>query len=368
MIARLRRRLGPRLSPSAFDLWTIAAWFVGLRLVTLAVMEVAATRAPAWGKVVYELQPPHALEPFLRFDPTFYIGIARYGYPAASTSPVLPAAFFPLYPLLVRGMAALVGDFYVSALLVANVAALGAAFAIYGLARTGGTRRQARTAALWLLASPAGHFLSLPYGESVFCLLVALGLWAVARDRPLWACLAGALASATRATGLVVGLALLVRGVSRRRPAWLVAALGSGAGFGAFAAFCLVRYGDPFYFAGLQAHWGRHTTLLGPFTALGAFAFDPDYYLVTLAAIVLAAILVKRRVRPEITWSAWASILIPLWTGTLKSMIRFQGTNVPLLAGGATALPARTLRWVLAAGFALQLWEAGRFAAGLAAN
>ena len=76
------------------------------------------------------------------------------------------------------------------------------------------------------------------------------------------------------------------QGVGRRAPAWIAGAVVSACGLIAFAAFCRMYYGDALYFSHVQTFWGRQFSVLGPWRALIAFRFDPDYYVVTIAAIV----------------------------------------------------------------------------------
>ena len=105
------------------------------------------------------------------------------------------AAFFPLYPLLVRAVAAtllrpchrLLPPRAVLALagaLLSNAAFVGAAVLLYHLsARVTGSRRVACAAALLFCISPASVFMSVAYTESLYTVLAFGGmlLWSDAR-------------------------------------------------------------------------------------------------------------------------------------------------------------------------------------------
>ena len=365
--------LGRRLA-TASDWSVVCGWFVLTRLV-VAVSAVAGAAHFRPGNYFQSLggpPAPAALVPFVRWDSYFYIDIARNGYWAKGSAPVFSAAFFPLYPLAVRALDLVVHETVVASMLLSNACALGASLLLCRLSRLT-TLGDGRLAALLFLASPGAGFLSFPYSESLFCLLLAGGLLAAVQDRPWVAAGCGALASATRPTGLVLAVALIARAVERRRigrpiAAYLVAAAACGAGLIAFGALCQARYGDALYFSHVQAEWGRHVSLLGPVRALFEFAFDPDYYLVTLAALAAAVWLVYRDVRTVLTWPAWALLLVPLSTGSLKSMIRFQGANIPLIAGVAPRLPGRRMVWVLGLSVCLLAYETYEYAAGAGHN
>jgi Gpi18-like mannosyltransferase len=230
------------------------------------------------------------------------------------------------------------------------------------------SREVGLTAALLFLAAPGAHFLSLPYTEALFCLLIASALWAIEREQLAWAALLGALASGSRPTGVVIALVLGVEGIRHRKLIRFgLASLFATSGLIAYVVFCARHFRDALYFSHVQKYWGREMSLLGPFKALFSFGFDPDYYLVTIVAIGVAIWLVRRE-RLSVSLSAWVLLLLPLMTGSLKSMIRFQSANVPLFT--ATPLAGRgRRRWIfLTISLVLMLYEAGRYAAGYANN
>jgi len=354
------------------DALAISVWFLITRIVVaLSGFAGAARFKPGDYFHSFDGVVPRALAPFVRWDAYFYLDLAHKGYWTRGSAPVYAAAFFPLYPMTVRAFDQLVHDPVITSMLVSNVCALAAALVISRLASesTGGVGRHA---AILFLASPGAGFLSFPYSESLFSLLVAAGLLAIVRDRPLLAGLFGGLASATRPTGLVIAFVLMVRAVQlarTRRPmiAYAAATVLSTAGLLAFAALCQSRYGDPLYFSHVQAEWGRHMSVFGPVRALTAFAFDPDYYAVTLAALAGAAWMLWRAPL-TLSSAAWFLILVPLSTGSLKSMIRFQGANVPLLAGAAPHLRGRWWVFTLTVSLMLLAYETYEYSAGIAHN
>ncbi len=114
----------------------------------------------------------------------------------------------------------------------------------------------------------------------------------------------------------------------------------------------------------LQAFHNRKLSLLGPVRAFLAFDSDPDYYLISIAALYVAARMI-RRTPPWLWGSAAFLVLLPMGTGTLQAMIRYQSANVPLVCGVPAILRGRTFWIVTAAGFALMLFEAFLYGKGI---
>ncbi len=356
----LRRKIGR----DAFVVAIILAWFLLTRCLLFAAAHCGAASMSetkrqewTWRQGASDLQdgpaPSKVLAPLVRWDAYFYVHLARSGYPAplSDNRPIYSLAFFPAYPLAVRALTYLVGDTFAASLLLSNLCALGAAFFVYRLGRTMGRLSEGVRAALLFLASPGAHFLSLSYTEGLFALSLAAALFALARRRTGLAALAGGLASATRSAGIVISLLILVDGFSKPRSALkllraVLLSLVASSGLLAFALFCHSRYSDALAFAHIQAHYDRGMSFLGPVRALFRFNVDPDYYLLTLLTLSTCVLITRRRqVRDAI--GAWFLCLLPMMTGTLKAMIRYQATNIPLFPWAVRFLPRRRFGLVL---------------------
>ncbi len=158
--------------------------------------------------------------PAARWDAAWYLVIARYGYrPDLGVYTSSRTAFFPLYPLGLRAIAWL-GVPPVLAGVLLSVAAL--ALALYGIHRLttlelsrsalAGDRvaDAARLAVLLTAFAPMAFFFSAVYSESLY-LALSVGLfWSARHGRWMWVGVLGALAGATRSTGLVLILPALV--------------------------------------------------------------------------------------------------------------------------------------------------------------
>jgi len=222
------------------------------------------------------------LSPLARWDAVWYLSIADSGY-GEGESP--RTAFFPLYPLLARGVAELGGGsrgaLLVASYIVALAALLGALLLLYRLVCLELGRRVAAPTLLLLCAFPGSLFLGAPYSESLF-LLASVGAFHAARTgRWAWAGAAAAAASGTRSAGVLLLLPLAVlylygpRGdrpdepspgrdgwVRSLRPVHAIRAeagwlLLAPAGLLAYAAYLGAAQGDPLGFASVQESWAR---------------------------------------------------------------------------------------------------------------
>ncbi|WP_345627137.1 mannosyltransferase family protein [Rugosimonospora acidiphila] len=247
-----------------FGLWT---WLGGL----LACVLVTAV---AWLPFEQLRDAPRTLGEVLdnwhRWDTTWYVIIAQSGYRYDPRG----AAFFPLYPLLVRGADRLVpGDAFVAALVVAVLTCYAALVVIHRLTDEILGAEVARRTIFYLLAFPTGFFLIAAYNESLF-LALAVGSLYCMRRRVWWlaAVLAG-LASGTRLAGALLAVVFVYeylrqRGFSPRRirPDLLWAGL-APAGLVAYAWYCARTFGDPLYFQAAQGVWSR-SGFSAPWTTL----------------------------------------------------------------------------------------------------
>ncbi|OFX22102.1 MAG: hypothetical protein A2V77_12880 [Anaeromyxobacter sp. RBG_16_69_14] len=278
----------------------------------------------------YMYSPWRLLDALARWDTEFYLRIAAQGYQAPST---LDAAFFPLYPTLLRAVSAVTRLSLVAAgALVSLVCFALAVRAVFLLLEEVAGAERAAGATVVLLAFPGSLFLSAVYTESLFLLVTATALLAARRRNFSVAGLAAALAVLTRPNGALVAIPVALEAVAalRRRERIFPGALAlvlPGVALLVHASHLGRVYGDPLAFVHVQAVWGRG--LAPPWKALLAFRFDPDYYVVTLGALAALAWAVRRQPAFLQVHGALA-ILVPLCTGTLKSLPRFAGIAFPL--------------------------------------
>lgn len=159
--------------------------------------------------------------PAARWDSAWYLVIAHYGYrPDLGAFTSSRDAFFPLYPLGLRT----ISWFGVPAVLAGVLLSMAAlALALYGihrlstleLSRQAGAHpslagdrvpEAARLAVLLTAFAPMAFFFSAVYSEALY-LALSVGLfWSARHSRWMWVGVLGALAGATRSTGLLLAL------------------------------------------------------------------------------------------------------------------------------------------------------------------
>jgi hypothetical protein len=345
------------------------------------------------------------LAPLARWDSVWYLRIADSGYggnaslrsghrPLLAQDSAPRAAFFPLYPLLVRGVGTLFGGSHAALLVASYLVSLGAFLAalvlLHRLTELELGRRLARPALLLLAVFPAAVYFGAPYSESLFLLLAVGAFYAARTGRWAWAGACAGLASGTRSAGLLLLLPLgLIWWQSRpRRPAdgaWLLLA---PAGIVAYAAWLGLVEGDALRFLDVQDAWSRELSvpLAGAWDGLVA-AVDgvrqlasgsrsPVYFeaaagdpfriaainvmlFATLVFAVVASVGVLRRLpRPYGVWVA-ASLVLPLSFPVapqpLMSLPRFVAVLFPIFMWLAVVCEERRVTDLAAAASAVGL-------------
>jgi Mannosyltransferase (PIG-V) len=214
--------------------------------------------------------------PFARWDSVWYLSIAHGGYdhqPART-------AFFPLYPLITRAIGVAIRSDLIAGVLVSLACFAIALSLVYRLVALELDDETARVTVFLIAFCPMAYFFSAVYSESLYlalsagCLLQArLGRWAAAG-------LLGGLAAASRNTGIVLlvpVVLLYLYGPRADRPPGHAAGLRPRyritpslgwaalipAGLAAYVAWLALRTGnglEPFH---AQQVWYRH--FAGPF-------------------------------------------------------------------------------------------------------
>lgn len=370
-------RRGPRMPASLREGFVFALKvFLGVRIVLFVLGLLSPGLFPALDPVSVPGWPATALpDPgwhnlftaWERFDALWFLRIADQGYRASDGS----AAFFPLYPLLVRFVSAVLGGRPLAAsLLVSNATLLGALTFLYDLTRAEVSDAAARTTVVLVCTFPSAFFLFAPYSESTFLLFAVLALWAARRERWALAGVTGFGAALTRNVGIVVALALLVEAIQRWREGeripvrGIAAALGAALGTLTYLAFWQMKADDWLAPIHQQANWER--VFSWPWSTLvegtrAAFRYigntNGSYWLIDwllLLPVLAASLVVLTRYRWAFRIFLWGGLLAPLSfifeDRPLMSMPRFVLPLFPAFWVMAETLERRGVpRWAVAA-------------------
>ena len=259
-------------APIADILWL----FLGTRLLLIAITYFSYILFPV---------PPHLypntgvdvaglLGSWNHWDAQRFVGVARSGYQHIYDTP-----FSPLMPLLIKGIALLIGNqgFEAIGIIVSNAALLGVLFVIYQLATDALGEQAARRTLLYLCIFPTAFFFFAAYNESLFLLVTSSAFLAMRRQIWWLAGLLGLLAALTRTAGVMLALPFLYEvWTSRALPAdpqqpisfwkqlWALVprtlpVLLIPLGTIGYCIYCWLTFGNPLSFALVQSNWGRVT-------------------------------------------------------------------------------------------------------------
>jgi hypothetical protein len=285
----------------------------------------------------------------LTADINWYIGIAEHGYEPGDFNAEVPHnwAFFPLFPLLLRLASYITGEFVLTGMLLSHLFFLVGLFLMHRLCLLSGLMADDADRCLFYLAVfPTSYFFSLPLPESLFLMLTVGSFYLAKRERWLLAGLCGALASATRTTGVLLLPALAVlywqmyRPLRQMRPIRkdALALLLIPLGLVSFMIYLQAITGNAFAFKDAMAAWGRKAGLfVSPLYDYlrqpGEIAAHWDFKLVNFLAVVIALVcslvLLKRRQFPLAVY-ALLSVLVALSSALLQSQARYAMVIFPV--------------------------------------
>src|SRR5439155_11492265 len=251
-------------APAMRPFWTMAAIRAGFWAAAI----VALLWTPLHRNIAhFPADGPHVsliFNTFAQWDSGWFIRIANHGYDVKQSS-----AFFPLYPLVVRGVAEVMRSTVVAGVLVSVASAGIAAIAIFRIGRRLLGESVASDSVLFLALFPLAFVFTAVYSDALFLALAGWSFLAALRRQAISASVLGALAVATRPTGLALLPALLLllspkgRTVrARLQPLDLVLL---PAALGAYALYLHYHFHDAGAFYHSQnVFWLRETPRLGP--------------------------------------------------------------------------------------------------------
>ena len=185
----------------------VIAWRLWLTLASLLAINLIPFK-PSFPYTDALLAPlgPKLLHAWANFDGVHYLTIIQKGYLGTG----LIQAFFPLYPLLVKFAASLLGNPILAGVVLSTACFFLSLVVLFKLIKLDYSSTIAQKTLFLVLLFPTSFFFTAFYTESLFFLLVLLAFYSARQGRFLSAGIYGALASATRLVGVFLLPALLV--------------------------------------------------------------------------------------------------------------------------------------------------------------
>jgi hypothetical protein len=294
------------------------------------------------------------------FDGVHYLTIARDGYKAAE----LIQAFFPVYPLLMRGLGFLLGSklssYLISGVIISNLSLLGVLLIAYKLAVKLFNHKTAINFLLVLLLFPTSFYLGAVYSESLFLLLILLSAWYWEQEKNTISSILSGFSSGVRLVGGALGLGYFLELVIKSQlfikfnGSWqnklqnfylenkrkLFSLVLSVSGLLVFMFYLHLEFNDPVYFFNVQSAFGagRQTKIIvlpqvfyrsikilltsRPFS-WKYFSYAQDFILSVAVGVGMIGAWKHKKIRPAYVVFALAAYLLPTLTGNLSSMPRY---------------------------------------------
>ena len=240
-----------------------------------------------------------------RWDTGHFTAIATHGYVGAWQT-----AFFPLFSLLERGGAFVVGGPFRAGLLISNLCEFVMLVVLYRLVWEDFGQEPAFRAALFLAVFPTAFFFVAAYSESLFLCLALLSFYSMRHSQWWLAGLLGLFACLTRAAGVLLILPFFyeyLRQHNFRLRAVRFDLLSSvliPTGVALFALYCYLRFHDVLAFSHAEKiAWNRELRvpwygLSGAITTIthyglkGALSFSSIHNVIDLSAELFMLVLV----------------------------------------------------------------------------
>ncbi|MEG4213045.1 mannosyltransferase family protein [Microcoleus sp. S13_B4] len=332
-------------------IFVIAMWFLSRSIIAIGMQVIAplvCKNPPVypWPPLgfVSGFLPKSGWELFSHWDGKWYTQIANLGYSYANDGQQHSVAFYPLFPLLIRGLMTLGMRAEAAGVLINSLAFLGALLVVYFWVE----ERYDAGAAKWTTAvlawSPFSLFCTVMYTEGLFLFLTASALRAFERGEYIWAAFWGALTTATRGPGVaLIPTFLLTAWREKRPPLAYTAGFASGIGFFSFILYCAINLEEPLAFIHIQKAWGQPTWL-----EIFKNFFSFRLYAATKVGMVFGGCYLlwylRKRLSITIICFGFCSLTLLVTSGALQSVERYAYGIVPLSIGLGLLLAAKP-RW-----------------------
>jgi hypothetical protein len=342
-----------RIALAAFGFRCVSAFLALCANLAFPLDHHLPDQSTVWGR------PSPFWDAFARHDSGWYFDIARNGYDAtnAVAGGRSNIAFAPIYPLLMRyvgrAFGRAPGDAYLGGIVVSWVSFVLAMVVLYRLAALDLPRRRAERAVLLTAIFPFSFFFGVVYTESTFLLFTLLSFYGFRTRRWALGGVAGAVAGATRVTGILMWPALAwiawrtAKPVGRDRLAASAALAVATLGFVGYCAYIYDLTGQPLLWATALTRWGSgyhpggapwsapvdlaHRLLTHPYAFLASepMALYDSLYGVTALAFTATIPFVWRRFGAAYGVFMLVNLYLPLSSGAFEGLGRYCSVLFP---------------------------------------
>lgn len=280
---------------------------------------------------------------FDQWDAEHYVFLSEHGYQVTGSFEDKGAliAYFPLFPIVLNVFHHIVPlDTAFSGAMLSIILGLVCVVLLYKLVSDWKGKEAPISAVLLFSFYPSSVFLSAPYTESLFLLLV-LATFTLMRRKNYWGATAAvALSCVTRITGSVLGLVFAWQTYKETKswPRTLLYAALAGIPFFIFLHYQLVHYGDAFAFLTAQKEFWHHTATF-PWIGLANFIwsviFDIRFSAMWrtdafwLFAIIATLFLSYKKIPRDIWLFGLGIVLLSLSNTFILSMSRYMIMVLP---------------------------------------
>jgi Gpi18-like mannosyltransferase len=229
------------------SMWLVSRIFIGTAMLLIApnlpALQDGITPHFGWGI-------------FDAWDSVHYRAISTEGYEFVDDGKQHNLAFFPLFPVSIFIFMKFGFPFELAGLIINNLAFLGTLYFLYSWVK----KQCGISAAHWTISvmayCPMSLFTGVIYTEGLYLLLSTMALRAFDQKQYVWTAICGAMATATRPTGMALIPAFLITAWKQHKsPIAYIAGLLSATGLLIFSVYCKLNFNDFLAFIAAQKGW-----------------------------------------------------------------------------------------------------------------
>jgi len=281
-----------------------------------------------------------------QWDAQFYLQIAAKGYSQVRGS--FMYAFFPMYPLTLFVVNAIVNNLELTAFIVGNIILLADFISLYFVVTKLYNEKIAFRTSILMFLYPFSIFYRSYFAESLFLFFLLWFCYFITTKKWFFATIFFAFLCVTRPTGLFLiplYIFLLLNAVgSKKNNMSLLKVFGycflASIPFFGWLYYCYSTTGNSYYWMNTDTV-GLKASILHPieFNIIQLLHFDslPFHYFgesklenISLLLVITILVLSKKRLKPELWWTSFFLAIPVIFLKDLISFSRFQSVSFPL--------------------------------------